>query len=354
MDHYDPLGPKFAELVVLDAAQWPPTVLLRDRLANGTAVEDVHLSADAATLVLVAAWDPKGSINTSFVRVYDVAAGAVLASWTTGWVDAACLSPDGATLVLTTCDSENAIEVFSIAAGIVTQLANSSYPPVPGTFVYAETCQVSAAAGLWITFPLWWGGAINQTAVAHYAYAALPAFPAGDAYLPPTTLWLSPPISAALQDSIIASAMIDDVYVYTSWGGKALDAAAATPPTVHVFSAALQPSGAPVVEISTPASADPTVSGSVQSLDVARNGTQLLILCEGIDNVRPLAAPGPLLSPSLTRKAPSRQLSSQHANIGSDGGIVYLFAVDTAQQEAHAASERLNKILLKPSYKHSL
>lgn len=96
MDHYDPLGPKHGEVVVLDTGSFPTRVLLRDTLANGTGVEDVHLSADGGTLVLISAWDPKGAINSSIVRVYDVPSATVLASFSTGWVDAACLSGDGA------------------------------------------------------------------------------------------------------------------------------------------------------------------------------------------------------------------------------------------------------------------
>jgi drug/metabolite transporter superfamily protein YnfA len=156
---YDPLGPKHAEVVVLDTGGFPQRVLLHDQLPNGTGVEDVHLSADGGTLVLI------------------------------------------------TCDSENAIEVYSIASGLVTLVVNSSYPagfPPSSTFTYAETCQVTASGGLFMAFPLWWGGSINQTAVAFWR--SLPASPTLQPTLPPTSLWLSPGTSPALQDSIISSA----------------------------------------------------------------------------------------------------------------------------------------------------
>jgi len=286
MDHYDPLGPKKAEVLVMDTSVFPVNQIMHDALWNDTAVEATHLSSDASVLVLIAAWDPNGSINSSIVRVYDVLSGSVMASWSTGWVDASCLSPDGKTLVLTTCDSENAIEVYSITDGRVTQLVNSTYPegfPSTSTFTYAETCQISSSGGLWVVFPLWWGGAINQTAVAYYA--SLPTSPTYQAYLPPTSLWLSEGITSDLQDSIISSTSLDDFFVYTSWGGKSYNASGGfTPPTIHVFTSA-SPS-APILQISTPASEDPQVSGSIQSVDLAMNGTSLLILCEGLNNVR--------------------------------------------------------------------
>ena len=284
MDHYDPLGPKHAEVLVMDTSAWPQRALLRDQLPNGTAVEDVHLSADASILVLISAWDPSGAINSSLVRVYSVVGASVLASFTTGWVDAACLSPDGRTLVLTTCDSENAIEVYSIAGGLVTLLANSSYPPMAptSTFTYADTCQITASGALWVVFPLWWGGAINQTAVAYWA--SLPSSPTHQPVLPPSSLWLSPGISPSLQDSITASAALGPYFVYSSWGGRALKDGSPPPPTVHIFSQASP--AAPLLEVSTPAALDPSLSGSIQSFDLAMNGTDLLVLCEGLDNVR--------------------------------------------------------------------
>ena len=343
MDRYDPLGPKHAEVVVLDTGAWPARVLLRDQLANGTGVEDVHLSADGATLVLIAAWDPSGAINSSLVRVYDVASGSALASFSTGYIDAACLSADGALLVLATCDSDNAIEVYAIAGGAVTQTANSTYPsglPAASTFTYAETCQVTAAGGLFVVFPLWWGGSINQTAVAYWR--SLPAAPTQQPALPPSALWLSPGVSPSLQDSVIASATAGPFFGYSSWGGRAVAPGQPPPPTLHLFSEAAP--GAPLLEIGTPASDDPTVSGSAQSLDLAWNGTALLLLCEGLDNVRVrggwrAASPPPLLPGSALGAALQRTLLThthtptrpatdvQHANIGSSGGIAYLFAI---------------------------
>ena len=338
--NYDPLAAKHAEVVVVDTSAFPARVLLRDVLANGTGMESLLLSDDGSTLVMISAWDPKGSINSSLVRVYNVVEGVVSSEITTGWVDAACMSGDGKALVLTTCDSENAIEVYTVdvGAGLVTLVSNSSYPqglPPSSTFTYADTCKVTAGGGLFVVFPLWWGGSINQTAVAYWK--TLPTAPTWEPYLPPTTLWLSNPISPQLQESvicslrhtpnslhhpsftpthkpqntfsrknyssIIASATLGSFFVYTSWGGKALSPSTdPTPPTIHIFSEA-QPS-APILEISTPGTEDASNSGSIQSFDLCTNGTQqLLILAEGIGN---------------------------HANIGSDGGLAYLFAVDVS------------------------
>ena len=52
-----------------------------------------------------------GSINASTVRIYDVPAHKLVGEFTTGYVLASCMSADGMTLVLATCDSENTIEV---------------------------------------------------------------------------------------------------------------------------------------------------------------------------------------------------------------------------------------------------
>ena len=204
LDHYDPLAAKHAEVVVVDTTSFPARVLLRDVLANGTGMESLLLSDDGSTLVMISAWDPKGSINSSLVRVYNVVEGVVSSEITTGWVDAACMSGDGKVLVLTTCDSENAIEVYTVDAGAVTLVSNSTYPqgfPPSSTFTYADTCKVTAGGGLFVVFPLWWGGSINQTAVAYWK--TLPAAPTWEPYLPPTTLWLSNPISPQLQESVL-------------------------------------------------------------------------------------------------------------------------------------------------------
>lgn len=112
LDHYDPLGPKHAEVAVIDTAAFAPRTVLSDKFGNDTGLEGVHLSADSNIMVVIVAdVAATGSINQSTVRVYDVAGGTVKGEFTTGYVLASCMSPDGATLVLATCDSENAIEV---------------------------------------------------------------------------------------------------------------------------------------------------------------------------------------------------------------------------------------------------
>lgn len=312
MDHYDPLGPKHAEVAVLDTSTFPPLTLLTDAFANGTGLEDVLLSDDGATLVAIAAIDPTGSINSSEVRVYKVgAAGSTrVSTFVTGYVFSSCLSSDGRWLVLATCDSENAVEVFAINSdGTVSQTANSSYPVLPGTFTFAAVCAVSNSGSAWVVWPLWWGGAINATAVAFYG--ALPATPTPPgAYLAPTSLWLSPPISPALQDDIIEGVYLEPAgaapgaFAFTSWGGAPLIAGALTPPTLRVFSDA-DPSS-PIAQLSTP-SADGSCSGSLEGLDVARNSRgDLVVVAAGLDN---------------------------HANIGSSGGRLWswLIALDPPQ-----------------------
>ena len=112
LDHYDPLGAKHAEVAVIDTEASPPRTVLSDKFHNGSGLEGVHLSADSSTLVVIVADVPAtGTINTSTVRIYDVAGGTTVGEITTGYVLASCLSADGETLVLATCDSENAIEV---------------------------------------------------------------------------------------------------------------------------------------------------------------------------------------------------------------------------------------------------
>jgi hypothetical protein len=301
---YDPLAAKAVEVAVLDVAAFPPRVLLADAFPNGTGLQALHLSADGATLVVVAAQDPAGRINSSQVRVYDVGAAApapapapVRADFVTGYALASCLAADGRTLVLATCDSENAIEVWQLGAAGATQLVNSSYPPLPGTFTYISVCAVTPARNLWVAAPLWWGGAINQTAVAFYALpdAAAPG------YLAPASLWLSPPIADTLQDDIAAGAYSAGFFAFTSWGGAPLNASApgaASPPTLRLFADAAP--AAPILELATPSAGDAAVSGSLEAFDMAANGSSLLILAEGL---------------------------SGHANDGSSGGVLFLWQV---------------------------
>ena len=93
-------------------------------------------------------------------------------------------------------------------------------------------CAVTPARGLWVAAPLWWGGAINQTAVAYYELPAASA----PGYLAPQSLWLSPPIADSLQDDVVAGAYAAGVFAITSWGGAALNASApgaASPPTLR-------------------------------------------------------------------------------------------------------------------------
>lgn len=311
LDHYDPLGPKHAEVAAVDAAAFPPRALLVDAsFANGTGLEELLLSDDGSVLVAVVAQEsPAGRINTSEVRVYDVAGGQRLSAFVTGYVFASCLSADGRWLVLATCDSENAIEVYAIDAsqGLVSQTLNSSYPSLPGTFTFAAACAVSNAGSAFVAFPLWWGGAINSSAVAFYA--ALPREPtAPGTFLAPTSLWQSPGISTGLQDDIISSVFLEGcgVFAYTSWGGAPTTPGGDIPPTLHVFSVASP--AAPLLELATPSldaacgAAGSACSGSLEALDAALDPAtgDLLLLAAGLRN---------------------------HANEGSTGGVVYLWRV---------------------------
>ena len=283
-------------------------MLLADAFPNGTGLQALHLSDDGSTLVVVAAQDPAGSINSSEVRVYDVGpaaaaagggGGGVRADFVTGYALASCMAPDGRTLVLATCDSENAVEVWALGAAGATQLVNSTYPPLPGTFTYIAVCAVTPARGLWVAAPLWWGGAINQTAVAYYELPAASA----PGFLAPQSLWLSPPIADSLQDDVVAGAYAAGVFAITSWGGAALNASApgaASPPTLRLFSDAAP--AAPILTLATPSAGDATVSGSLGAVDMAFvNATTLLVLAEGLNG---------------------------HANDGSSGGLLYLWQVD--------------------------
>lgn len=213
MDHYDPLGPKWAEVAVVDTSSFPVKPVLADKMENGTGLEDILLSEDGRTLVAIAAIDPKGRINSSEVRVYDVAGARYRGGVVTGYVYASCLSADGRWLVLATCDSENAIEVYNLADGErIVQTINSSYPKLPGTFTYAAQCAVSNAGSLWVAWPLWWGSSINSSAVAFYATLPSSPAPAG-AYLAPTTMYQSPAISPTLQDTIAQSVYLEGTCV---------------------------------------------------------------------------------------------------------------------------------------------
>jgi hypothetical protein len=306
---YDPLGPKRAQVLALDLAAVPARELLYDALPNGTGLEGLRMSADGSTLVAWAAIDPAGQINSSLVRVYDVRRGALVAQWVSPYVLAGCLSPSGASLVLATCDSENSIEAFRIdlaGGGSVAQTVNSTYPsfaPSQPTFTYAAFCEATDAGALWVAFPLWWGGAINQTAVAFYG--ALPSAPSPAPYLAPSALWLSPPISAALQDDLMASAAAIDpatgesFFVFVGWGGAPAAGGGPCPPTLRVFRSSTP--GAPAAEVATPSAGDASVSGSLESVDAALlAGGQLLVVAGGLDG---------------------------HANDGSTGGRLLAWSV---------------------------
>ena len=305
MDHYDPLAAKHAQVAVVDTSSFAPRVIMTDSFPNGTGLEDILFSDDGSTLVVIAANDPAGSINSSEVRVYSVAAGGAVQiySVTTGYVFASCLSSNGKWLVLATCDSENAIEVYAIGSGGAVQTANSSYPQFPGSFTFAATCAVSDRGSAWVVWPLWWGGSINQTAVGFYA--SLPSTPTQPgAFLTPTSLWLSPPISDALQDDICEGVYIEasenasGVFAFTSWGGAPLAAGGAIPPTLRIFTDASP--AAPLVSISTP-SFDGTSSGSLEGLDVMRHSSgDVIVVAAGMND---------------------------HANIGSSAGTLYAYRV---------------------------
>jgi hypothetical protein len=308
LDHYDPLGPKHAQVAVVDTSSFAPRVIMTDSFPNGTGFEDLLLSDDGAVLVVIAANDPTGAINSSDVRVYSITAGGAqqVDAFTTGYVFASCLSSNGKFLVLATCDSENAIEVYAIGSGGVVQTSNSSYPSLPGTFTFAATCAVSSRGSAWVVWPLWWGGAINQTAVAFYSSLPSTPTPPGT-FLAPTTLWLSPPISDALQDDIAESAYLEGtadspgVFAFTSWGGAPLDAGGDTPPTLRIFSDASP--ATPLAAISTP-SFDGTCSGSLESLDIALDASgDVIVVAAGLND---------------------------HANVGSSAGMLYSWRVPTS------------------------
>ena len=309
MARYDPLGPKRAQVLALDLSAAPARELLFDAFPNGTGLEGLRLSSDGATLVAWAAVDPAGAINSSLVRVYDVARGALVAQWVAPYVLAACLAPSGAALVLATCDSDNSIEAFTIdlaSEGVVAQTLNSSYPsfaPSQPTFSYAAFCELTDAGQLWVAFPLWWGGAINQTAVAYYA--ALPRTPPPSPFLPPSALWLSSPISADRQDDLMASAGVVDpgsgesFFVFVGWGGEAAAAGGPAPPTLRVFRSSAP--AAPAAEVATPSAGDASVSGSLESVDAALlPGGQLLVVAGGLNG---------------------------HANDGSTGGNLFAWSL---------------------------
>ena len=115
MARYDPTGPKHAEVAVVSTPEPPaaPSIVVADAFGNGTGIETVLLSADGATCVAVAARtspDAPGTIVGSEVRVYDLApggggGGGARSAFVTGWVSTACLSEDGATLVLATAEA---------------------------------------------------------------------------------------------------------------------------------------------------------------------------------------------------------------------------------------------------------
>jgi len=143
-----------------------------------------------------------------------------------------------------------------LADGVAKQLVNSSYPPLSGTFTYAKFCEVTPSGGLWVGFPLFWGDAVNATAVAHWS--TLPTTPV-QGYLAPTALWESPGISDKLQDDLQHCAYAGGVFAFTSWGGASLNPATGiTPPTLRLFADASPHK--PLLEISTP-SFDGLISG---------------------------------------------------------------------------------------------
>ena len=290
---------------------FPARELLYDAFANGTGLEGLRLSVDGSTLVVWAAIDPKGEINSSLVRVYDIGRGALVSQWVAPYVLSACLSPSGSLLVLATCDSDNSIEAFTIdllGEGVVTRVLNSTYHPfTPSqpTFTYAAFCELTDAGQLWVAFPLWWGGSINQTAVAYYA--ALPRAPPPAPYLAPSSLWLSPPTADTLQDDLIASTSVVDPdtleswFVFVSWGGAALADGGPAPPTLRVFRSSAP--DAPAAEVATPSVTSLSVSGSLESVDATlfANGP-LLVVAGGLNG---------------------------HANEGSTGGRLFLWSVAT-------------------------
>ena len=99
-----------------------------------------------------------------------------------------------------------------------------------------------------------------------------------------------------VQDDPQTDAMTPDgtVYAFSSWGGAPANATSPQPPTMHVFNVS---SGAVLAEIPTP--------GSLEEFDMALDPTPgsraVLVLATGLD---------------------------MHANIGSNGGMAFLWRVE--------------------------
>lgn len=295
----NPLGTKFASLTVVNVSTTPfPTTIFTDYTwPNATGFELLHVSDDGQIVVMVSAiQNNDGSIHTSLVRIYNIFLNLTLSSFITPYAFTGCLSPDGHYLVLGTTDSEDRIDVYYINTTTVTPIVNSSYPAsLPGTFQYIATCRVNNNGLLMSTFAIFWGDAMNQTVIGSYQLTNIPMNPP----LSPIWLYSTLPTSDTLQDTPEQDCLIDDIYLYSSWGGTTLNGTAATP-TLHIYNVSL--SNGPIAEIITvasPSGGGPNISGSLGGFDVAYpdDGTNdLIIIAEGQDG---------------------------HANIGSYSGAVY-------------------------------
>ena len=328
-----------------------PTVPLLDddwrQLSVATKFEQLHLSRDGTVLVAIAAIiQSDGSINSSLVRVYQRIPGIRLPGHSssqsaassssfvrigeirTHYVFAACLSAAGEHFQLATTDSVDTLQVYHVNKQLqfIERIVCSPYPPtLPGTFQYVAACRISSAADqqqqhpaaaatvafVMNTFALFWGDAMNQTAVARYAIPSAPV-PVGTLWNP-SWLYLTVPTDASLQDTPRADALSDDgsLYAYVSWGGAAAMTNGSIPPTLHLYrtAAALKKLG-PILQIATVATGSQT-SASLNSLDLAvirpppasRAAPYVLIVAVGIDG---------------------------HENEGSNGGTAYAWNISAA------------------------
>ena len=294
----NPLGTKFATIAVMNTSTYPTSTIFTDNSwPNATGFELLHVSDNGKIVVMVSAiQNNDGSIHTSLVRIYNIFLNLTISSFITPYAFTGCLSPDGHYLVLGTTDSEDRIDVYYINETTLLPIVNSSYPTLPGTFQYIATCRVNNNGLLMSTFAIFWGDSMNQSAVGSYQLQSSPMTPP----IQPLWLYLTTPSSDTLQDTPEQDILLDDIYIYTSWGGTNLNGTEAIP-TVHIYNTSTGASG-PIAEIITyasPLAGGPNISGSLGEIDIAyaQDGTNdIILLSDGQDG---------------------------HANIGSYSGAIY-------------------------------
>lgn len=192
------------------------------------------------------------------------------------------------------------------------QVANSSLPAFitrAASSSYVTSCRVDDDGMAVISAPVFSGVAtLRQTALAAYTVPSTPV--AGD--LNPVWEWMSSPVDPRLQDTPVADAMVGGIYAFASWGGAAGTNGSSTPPTVHVFRTDATGFNPPIAQMRTASPWRTTagaVSGSPAAIDLAVESHEsnsqtlsVLVLAAGQDC---------------------------HANIGSAGGLRYLWRVKT-------------------------